>query len=65
MPAIILINEDFVPEAQMIAKARGAPVEYVVFPRTMDAMSAEQIEAEIDRAYDEIVNKLVQVGQLA
>jgi hypothetical protein len=31
----------------------------------MDAMSVEQIEAEIDRAYDEIVNKLVQVGQPA
>ena len=65
IPAITLITEDFVLEAQMITKARGAPFEYVVFPRTMDAMSREQIEAEIDRAYDEIVNKLVQVGQPA
>ena len=65
MPAITLINKDFIPEAQMIAKARGAAFEYVVFPPTTDAMSAEQIEAEVDRAFDEIVNKLVQVGQPA
>ena len=55
-----LINDDFVIEAQMIAKSRGMLLKYVTFPRTINTMPVEEIEAETDRACKEIVKLLSQ-----
>ncbi|MFC1981686.1 hypothetical protein ACFLVN_05560 [Chloroflexota bacterium] len=60
VPAVILLNEDFVAEAQLIARSRGVPIKYVVVPRTINAMTDEEIEAEIDKVEEQIVQLLSQ-----
>ena len=60
LPAVIILNEDFVAEAQLIARSRGVPIKYVVVPRTINAMTDEEIEAEIDKVEEQIVQLLSQ-----
>jgi len=60
LPAVIILNEDFVAEAQLIARSRGVPIKYVVVPRTINTMADEEIEAEIDKVEEQIVQLLSQ-----
>ena len=54
-----LVNEDFVVETQMIAKSRGVPdLKYVVFPRTINSMSPEEIKKATDKVSDDVVKLL-------
>ena len=52
------VGEDFVMEAQMIAKSRGVLLKYVVFPRTINSMTPEEIKTEATRACEEAVRLL-------
>ena len=52
------VGEDFVMEAQMIAKSRGVLLKYVVFPRTINSMTPEEIKVEATRACEEAVKLL-------
>ena len=60
MPAVVLLGEDFIAQSEVIAKSRGIRLKYTVFPRTIDSMTPEEIEAETDRACEEIVKLLSQ-----
>ena len=60
MPAVVLLGEDFIAQSEVIAKSRGMRLKYAVFPRTIDSMTPEEIEAETDRACEEIVTLLSQ-----
>ena len=60
LPAVIILNEDFVAEAQLIARSRGIPIKYVVVPRTINAMPEKEIEAEIGKVEEQIVQLLSQ-----
>ena len=58
MPTVAFVGEDFVMEAQMIAKSRGVLLKYVVFPRTINSMTPEEIKTEATRACEEAVRLL-------
>ncbi len=58
MPTVAFVGEDFVMEAQMIAKSRGVLLKYVVFPRTINTMTPEEIKVEATRACEEAVRLL-------
>ena len=60
MPAVVLLGEDFIAQSEVIAKSRGIRLKYVVFPRTIDGMPPEEIEAETDKACEEIIKLLSQ-----
>ena len=55
VPAVTLLSEDFVVLANIIAKSRGVSLRYVVFPRIIDTMPAEEIQVEAEKAFEEVV----------
>ena len=58
MPTVVLLGEDFLVSSQLIAKSRGMGFKYVTFPRNIDFAPTTEIEAETDRAGEEIVQLL-------
>ena len=55
----MLVNEDFVEIAKLMAKSKGIPaLPYVVFPRTINTMPTEQVEVLAEGAVDKIVSLL-------
>jgi hypothetical protein len=58
IPAVVLLGEDFIAQSEVIARSRGMRLKYAVFPRNIDGMTTEEIKAETDRAYEEVVGLL-------
>ena len=60
VPTVIILNENFVPEARAIAQSQGVSIKYVVVPRTINSMTDLEIEAEVDKVQNQIVQLLAQ-----
>ncbi len=56
---MVLVNEDFVWEAEVLAKSRGlSTLPHGVMPRKIDGMPPEEIEAVTEKIAEEIVASL-------
>ena len=59
-PTVLLLNENFLVEAKIVARSRGVPdLPYVVFPHNLETLPIPDIKAAIDRVFPQIVNHLV------
>ncbi len=54
----MLLSEDFVAIARMMARSKGVDLKYVVFPRRIENLAPGDIEAETGKACEEIVRLL-------
>jgi hypothetical protein len=62
IPIVMMVNEDFVTIAKLIAKSKGAPgLPHVVFPRTINTTPDKDVETLMDNAIPQIV-QLWKVG---
>ena len=57
---MLLLTEDFVAVARMLAKSYRISPNYVVFPRTFNTMSPEEVQAETEKACGKVVSLLSQ-----
>ena len=59
IPTVMIISEDFVVMARMVARSKGVnSPPFVVLPRTINSMSVEEVEAVIEKHSAEIAGLL-------
>ena len=57
---VMLVNEDFVEIAKLMAKSKGVPnLPHVVFPRTINTIPDEEVVELTGKVVDEIASLLM------
>lgn len=60
IPSVALVTERFVSLAQHVARGQGMPdLPLVVLPPQVDFLAPEDLQPIADRAFEEVVGKLV------
>ena len=60
IPTVVFVNENFLPEAQMIAKARNIPsLDIVIVPANIEVLPVEEVEDIADKACRNAVELLI------
>ena len=66
IPTVVLVNEQFLIEAQMIAKSYGVPsLRMIVLPHNIELLPSEEIEAITDKVCEEAIMLLTQPAKEA
>ena len=66
VPAVLLVNENFIIATKTVAKAYGVDdLPYVVFPSNMDSMPEGEIIELTEKGFDEVLGKLINPSTVA